>query len=365
MPIKQKYSVLALFKISSGFALRLSLVLVFLQTSHAKETENYEFFSIVNRYFSKWDLDKNGTLSQYEIGTAILDPDNQGERAAALSALKRRESRQPNANSPSFTLETLKEAEADPIKARPFLSKFKNAQKKLSAESSLLFPPGSPRLERMHQGKTGDCYLIAVAGALVSQRPEEIKDLIHERAAGNFEVNFHGVEPVVVERPTDGEIASYGEATGDGIWLSVLEKAFATLKLAEDPKLDENRLYQNISGGHARDIINLLTGHNSKRYLLKDTSDLPELRRTLSEALGNKRIVATGISSLREDGKRSSHALAVIAFDPESDMLTIWNPWGTSKKYKSVDLQMKNGIFTMPLPEWSARFKAMLVEESD
>lgn len=60
----------------------------------------------------------------------------------------------------------------------------------------------------------------------------------------------------------------------------------------------------------------------------------------------------------------SGHCLTILGFEPSTDMVTVWNPWGSTGNYSTVHQQMKNGVFQMPLSDLKKYFVSILPEQS-
>ncbi|MBX9685197.1 MAG: hypothetical protein K2X27_00770 [Candidatus Obscuribacterales bacterium] len=335
--------------------------LLFAQTDEVSAFQNEQpgFFSIVTRSFERWDLNHDGVLEPREVDHALMDAENRGLDACALSALHvNLKKSEPKLYDRAYFSALQLNAKL----AKPFLARFKKSQTKLSRSSRELFAAGAPHLESMHQGKTGDCYFLSALGSMVSVNPEKVRQMIRLNQDGSYTVSFFGKEPVTVNGPTDGEIAAFADAYEDGLWLSVIEKAFAKLKISANPDENEDQMYQAISGGAAGSVIKLLTGHKCRRYSFEKPENRKEIRPELARAFAEGRLVNTGIKSLSKSGRLSGHALAVIDYDPSNDTVKIWNPWGTTKSYASVGLLMQNGIFSMPVDDWLNRFSGVTFE---
>jgi Calpain family cysteine protease len=318
-----------------------------------------DFSQVVHANFKKWDSDNDGSLSGREIDHAILDPSNTGSAAAALSTLRgAHDKAKKSGGDTRFTEGYVAGMNLEGGTARNNASAFKKAEDKLSGERMELFAPGAPHLQSVHQGKTGDCYLISAIGSMVSNRPEELRSLIKANKGGRYTVYFYNANPVSIDRPTDGEFATFGNAIDDGMWLNVLEKAFATLKLKPDEQEDD--MYSEISGGRAATAIRLLTGHKTKRFNLKDEIRREKAEHLAKRALLDRRLVVTGIRTPGKNGKSSAHCLAVISINEKRDQVTIWNPYGRTENYKGY--QMEHGFFTIPIEEWLSKFSSVSVE---
>ncbi|MBX9771906.1 MAG: hypothetical protein K2X29_11070, partial [Candidatus Obscuribacterales bacterium] len=169
--------------------------------------------------------------------------------------------------------------------------------------------------------------------------------------------------PISVSIPTQAEFATYGDSGEDGIWLNVIEKAFAKSKIASMPDADEDMMYDKISGGRPGASIQLLTGHKARRFSFASENTRSVIRSELSNALADHRLVTTSIKTIKKDGTKGGHALAVLSYEPGFDQVKIWNPWGTSGRYKSVGIKMESGIFTMSVEEWLGRFSSATIEQ--
>jgi len=171
---------------------------------------------------------------------------------------------------------------------------------------------------------------------------------------GSFIVRFPAAPPELVPAPTDGELAAYSDAAGDGIWLHVIERAFAQIR---DRNGNQNLIEPMDSlaykGGSSARTLRLMTGHKVKVYRFARSANL-DLGSIIKHALNEGRLV---------DANAPHHSCAAIAFDPQTYMITIWNPWGTSRLYKTVGLKMDHGTFTMPLHELMQKFVSICVDE--
>lgn len=362
----------------------LTIAVIFCAQSLAAESavsaSSSDFAGLAQAKFKQWDLNMDGSLCQQEIDSALEDGNNKGKEACILSALKKREAREDSpVQQDNYSLDFFRQLGEDPSKARPYLSRYKRALIKLANTSRVVFASGTPHLEKMQQGKTGDCYLIAAIGSLVNSRPEAIRSffaanppsLIDSKTEATqpsakqavFEVSFPGHATISVPGPTDGELVAYSDATTDGIWLSLLEKAFAGLKLQErSDQSGETQLYKNIRGGRPSEAIKLLTGHSVSKYSFNNPETRKKLPDLILQAVSERRIMVTSIRNMHKDGKSSGHSLALLGLDQQNNTVTLWNPWGSSKIYKSVGLKMTQGRFSMPVDAWLARFKSLTVE---
>lgn len=320
------------------------------------DSGNYaRFWNIVQRNFASWDADHSGVLDQEEIDAAVQVPSLKGSDAAALSAIKvfLRGQTKKDDGVESFTLDALCPVDGagqPTATGKELVSLFGKYCAKIAQESPRLYADGQPHVDNIHQGRSGDCYFVATAGGLAYHDPQRLKNLIVSNSDGTYTVTFPRRTPIVVPAPTDCEIACYSDAGADGLWLHVLEKAYATFKNRHVGK--QEALDTVINGGSGGRMIMFVTGNVCTRYPTDSTNDLL-LRQYLNAAMNSNKVVNTGTTG---------HCLTVLRFDPSSDQITIWNPWGTSKYYKAAGMKMQNGVFTMPFNDFKQRFISLLIE---
>ncbi len=324
------------------------------------ESQATKFGALLKQCFKKWDFDRDGVLTADELDQVIQDPSIKGDQAAALSAVKvySRGAWSKADLDDAFTLEQL--SPFDPTtgeitsSGKKLVSLFTVYQKKIAQSSPQLFSSGTPHIEEIKQGKTGDCYFLSTVGGLVYHSPQRIIDMIQQDQDGSYLVTFPRHKPIAVDAPTDAEIACYSDAGDDGLWLHVLEKAYATYKNNKTRKDLLEPLDLVIHGGSGGRMLMFMTGDACVRYPTSSTSD-DELRSELVAALQHKRIVNTGTSG---------HCLTILNFDPSTDQVTVWNPWGTTGTYSTVHQEMNHGVFSMPLADLKKYFVSILPQQS-
>ncbi|MBP6745617.1 hypothetical protein KA344_10320 [bacterium] len=312
--------------------------------------------------FANWDYNQDGVLTKDELDQALQNPAIKGNQAAALAAIKiySRAIWKEENSSQTFTLSDLCPASSSTTSngaatALPKLvSLFNTYQKKISNESPQLFSDGRPHIEEIRQGKTGDCYFLATIGGLAYHTPQRVIDMITRNYDGSYAVTFPRHQPIAVPAPTDAEIACYSDAGEDGVWLHVCEKAYAIYKNRKTGKDDTEPLEVVIHGGSGARMLMFMTGNSCSRYPTKTTS-IEQLRQELTAALSNHRIVNTGTSG---------HCLTILEYNPSTDIVTVWNPWGTTGNYSTVNQQMNHGVFSMPLTDLQNYFVSILPEKA-
>lgn len=318
------------------------------------------FAAALKKYFGNWDYSGDGLITEDELDQALQDPRIKGEQAAALSAVKLYA--RSTWSNPDIA-DQFSRADLMPVDnetgqitnaGKKLVALYAKSLKKISNSSPALFATGIPHIEEIKQGKTGDCYFLSTVGGMAYHTPQRIIEMIQPNDDGSFVVTFPRHRPIAVAPPTQAEIACYSDAGDDGMWIHVLEKAYATYKNWKTNKDDLEPLDVVIHGGSGKRMIMFMTGDACVRYPTASTSD-DELRTHLQHALEHNRVVNTGTSG---------HCLTILGFDPATDMLTIWNPWGTSGTYSTVHKEMKNGVFQLSLSELKKYFVSILPEQA-
>ncbi|MBX9689420.1 MAG: hypothetical protein K2X27_22110 [Candidatus Obscuribacterales bacterium] len=326
-------------------------------------SKDSDFFDVVSANFAVWDLNRDGILSGNEIARALQDPACRGKAAAALAALKTQE-RLDMRKDNRFSDFTLKEFEdlrtAYKLGGKPAVSLVKyynNGIGKIEKQAPQLFKYGSPHITHIRQGQTSDCYFLAPVASMTEQRSEELVRMIEPNRDDTFTVRLKHFEPIVLAAPTEAEIATYTDAGDDGIWLMLLEKAYATVK-ASSKNIDmvEELDVTALHGGNSGRVIYYLTGHKSKHFKFSDPLLRDGIRGVIKEAFARHRLVTTGVPG---------HCLAVLRYDEPSDSVLIWNPWGSTRLYKAVGMKMEHGYFWISLSDFVQRFSGITVENEE
>ena len=366
--------------------------------SSDQSPSNAAFTELFSHAFSKWDVNHDGRVDLKEITTVIEDPKVHGiESAIAVmfhgrmqklekekldTAFKdsktNKEAKQQRAaqqEQDEKTSESLTRAEAlalaNDAKAEKDLFK-----KALHIESinHELFAPGDPKLESFHQGGMGDCYLLCVVGALVHRNPQAVRKMIQPQADGIFQVHFGDGQVVTVKPLTDAElIMGAKEGSSYGVWLSVLEKAYAHIaaevkekKTGEEINADKDVTSHLIgNGGNCGPVIKLLTGHDITNPPLDlwakqdPAGGLEKAHQLLVKVTGEHMLMAI---STRGDvtlpkGIPHGHALSVFGYDKDRRVVLVFNPWGNSRKATDPPglvngYPTTHGTFEVPLAEF-------------
>jgi hypothetical protein len=298
-----------------------------------------QFFAAVRANFTAWDLNHDGQLSREEIEIEMQDARITGEAAAALAALKLAATHSNHLpDTRSYTLADIdameKKLQAGQTLDANLVGYFTTGLRKQREVPRQLFSEGIPRLTAIRQDWTSDCYFLSTVGALAQVNPQAIVRLIARGSDGKFTVSFPGNPPIRVPAPTDAELATYTNAR-DGLWLSVLEKAYAIVRIKAEPTQASTKEPLDSVGFRTGNpgVVELLTGHPSKAIDLPANSHRPadealrrELRARFQTAFRDHLAVMLG---------NSHHDYAIVAYEPASDLVTIHNPYnrGGSETY--------------------------------
>jgi hypothetical protein len=351
------------------------------------------FAAVVEANFSRWDLNHDGRLESKEIDLLMNRANIHGDAAAALASIKRRERRIPAGQRGQYAPEQseLLSAGAGGGAARSldsargishafhFEADFRHNRHVLATLTHKLYAGDGPNFEKMHQGPIGDCYFFSLVGYLAARDPQRIVRMIQPEAGGNFIVHFYDGENYRVPAPSDAEILINNSAVSleDGIWLAVLEKALGERmrRMAKPEKRTAEAIDSMAAGGTTSMIIHLFGGHTaldiSLRKLPQAQAHLAELRHYLPLVLSHRMLASLTVDKPPPSGKVPhlgyDHAYAILAFNPETDRVTIWNPWGNTVTPKGPEglengFVTKHGVFEMPLTMMYEAFSDVYLE---
>lgn len=240
-----------------------------------------------------------------------------------------------------------------------------------------------PRRDKVKQGQIGDCYFLAVVGAMLNQDASAVRHMVTVKDDGSCDVRFPSGRVAKVARLSDAEIALASGSTGTGRWVAVLENAFGQARNDLRPDEDQKEVATDLiaKGGSPRAVIRLLTGHDVRLLLLRSRASkalapvesvaakLPTVREALTTTLNAKRLCAASTLSTLDlpPAINGKHAYTVVSYDAARDTVRIWNPHGNIFTPKgSAGLvngyETQAGEFEMPLAEFVVTFNALTYE---
>ena len=209
-----------------------------------------------------------------------------------------------------------------------------------------LYAPGGPQLSDIQQGPVGDCYFLSSVAAMLRADPQAILNMIHDNGDGTYTVTFadgsretvSGAEAAYVENTwkpgafnVDTAATPTGESNVPVLWVQVLEQAYAqrqgsynaigqggfaenTLSLldpgAKTHVVDPSNPFQVIGGPGAKTLASALTAGLPVTASTKTTIDNSALAKQLNVV--------------------GDHEYYVTGYDPQTGLITLGNPWGTS-----------------------------------
>ncbi len=330
-----------------------------------------KFFAAVRTNFSQWDLDHDGRLTREEIEIGMQDARITGEAAAALAALKIGATQFDKlAETRTFDAADIDDMERTLHEGRKleanFIAFFAVGLKKLQETRRELFAQGVPHLTAIHQYFTADCYFLSAAGAVAETNPAALVRLITANPDGSYMVRFPGQPPVQVSAPTDAEIATY-TAAKDGVWLSVLQKAYAVVRIRMEPKEARTREPLDSVGFRlgSTSVMELFTGHASRAIRLGGENDkgvsapmMAQVRASLRTAFRDHRAVTASMNR---------HAYTITGYDPAADVVTVHNPYSMGG-FETLPIGDKvtrtgDGFFTISTAQLASSFFYVRVEQ--
>ena len=342
-----------------------------------EEEEIYPTFwsSTVRSNFSKWDKNGDGFIGHKEANELLSDQSIKGDEAAALAALhcylKHLEEESNDEwfdENDGLTRADLRAYEGNDDKGRKNSDDLRHVESTNSAgrraiwrKSEELFPNGVPNLAALRQGGLGDCYFLAALGAVIERDPRSLVRMIEKNEQGkeviSYTVTFPGkLGAVTVDKPTDAQIARYSSAGGDGLWLTVMELAYAQAR-AGTKEPNPNVQEEIGEGGLLSTGISAMTG-NSVNTDANWATRQKTHRSRLDKAFRDGKIVTAAIMSKNELNLPKGHAYSVIAWDGTN--VTIRNPWGSNPGKAPGSA---TGVFQLTLGRFDEIFSEISYEE--
>ena len=201
-----------------------------------------------------------------------------------------------------------------------------------------LFAPGGPSPDDVQQGYVGDCWFVATLAEIASQNPNLIRQDIHQRADGTYDVYFHESKNVVVDEHVDGKLPEnywgtleYASLGTDGCtWVAIMEKAFTYFR---DPSIAPS--YDTIAGGWGSEALADL-GATGISELLPSVSNAKKLFSDIAIALSNGQAVDLGTNWWDNGPLVNDHEYSVVGVQytkAGGDQIEVRNPWGFNPNF--------------------------------
>lgn len=338
------------------------------------------FLEQVKAHFAEWDTDHDASLSNNEMDLALANPAVKGPAAAAAvavwSSIRSTKERTP------LTLDVIAQNAAKSATA------YTAALQRITTTPRALFTQGTPHLDKLKQGRLGDCFLLSSLGTYVNHAPKGLVGMMKSLPTGQVEVSFGTGQKVVMPPPTDGEIAIGVTTGGDGTWANMFEKAMGQVLLEKNPARAVSPYGIITKGGAPLTVLQYITGHKVVRVYCQQfrNPDMPatereaklaDVRSALVKTQDANRMIVSGNETLgnrkRVPGITYNHSYTVLGYDPKTDAVTFRNPHcNTFAPQGAAGIEFgyptKDGQFTVPLTEavrWLGAFSIETDEPYD
>lgn len=332
----------------------------------AAPPEQVDLATRLKKLFPKIDKNKDGFLSHQEIHRAMRDPSIQGKDAAALNTLVNfraqiqwlsHDEKDSPFDQKGVSMKDLDAFGKGDMSEHQRVTKGNNAdfmsravktyahyQKALDGQSDELFE-GMPDYRSVQQGQIGNCFLLSAIVALAAKNPQAIKNMIKENPDGSYTVTFPGKPPVKVPALTDAEKAMASKS--NGLWVAVLEKAYAKLSQGGDHPLEPGFMGSVDSG------LDPFSKNGRAEGIFLSGAKPGDIRLKLIKAVKEGRLIEAGCMNPKLKGLVAGHAYTVLSFDEKSDRMTLRNPWGDTEP--GADGK-NDGIFVLTFSDFMANF---------
>lgn len=317
-------------------------------------------------HFDAIDTNGNGYLSKAELEAALEDPSFEGEAAAAVAALYAGYDDVATAHNDrawfeklaGISMNDLRVVEDELANGRDVgwvNWRMRNGLEKIEGTIDDVFGPGGPSPDAVRQGSYGDCFFHAALAGLAAQRPEDIENMIHDNEDGTYTVTFPGRDPITIDAPTDAELALGATSGENGQWVAILEKAYR-----------QDRGWAADLGGSDTGI-GYLTGNDTQLSAVPLTTN-DQLIEDIQSTLDAEGVVVAGIGRgpFGTDVIPDGHAYTVTAYDPETGLITVRNPWGRGEPVGEDGQALDgndDGYFTLTLEEFRDLFTTIGYEQ--
>lgn len=320
------------------------------------------------------DRNRDGFHDRSELQHALASRSVQGEDAIGVSVtLKHYDALQGLSNDELLWENSgVTEADAAALEApenqelvKRMRADFQRMATRLRNRPDTLFGTANrASIHAFRQNRSGDCYLLGVAGSLAALRPEAFREMFQRKSDRVVGVNFPGGYrgQFDVEVPQDGELVTYAEVSKEfGFWPQLLEKAAGRYRLnsvmfGTDPHAAVD------DGGSPESAFHMLTGHQTNTDLLIFSS-AASIESTLSKAVAEKRasVLTTHplpMGTLNGTGLAAGHVYSVVGYDEQSRLFSIVD----TNKVMELKPTRGDGFIEISAEQIKAYFHQSIVE---
>ena len=199
--------------------------------------------------------------------------------------------------------------------------------------------------------------------------------MIHPLVTGGFQVVFGDGQKIRVPTLTDGELLVGARMDSrHGCWLAVLEEACGIIHRRDARKSKTPSKYRDIvpiesfRGGNPAETISLMTGRQTASLGLGKQSDREKLHNVLADTTKKRRLICLSENIDKPPpGIATGHCYAILGYDANRRVVTIFNPWGNAFKPKGAPgpangYPTEHGQFVVPLDEFRQVFSSITYE---
>lgn len=330
--------------------------------TETEATDAAPFGTVVARNWAAWAAGRDA-VTREELTAAMARPEFRAEDAAALAALDRWAAQ----NDP------VDRASAVGLDDAAALKRYRANVAKLRSAKRTLYASGTPDFSLLEQGPAGDCYFFSGAGWIARYRPQVIVQAIVALADGSFQVTFPNGDSAVVTAPTDSEMAFNDSASTltDGFWMPILEKATGVVmarRNARSAQVEDPTLAIDVPSG-PMPVVERFTGKGATGHELGARANRAKVRKALVR-MHERRLMAEVLLLHRPAAKLAwDHVYAVLGYDARSQVVVLWNPWGTDFQPSGPSgpangYARVRGVFQIPFDEFVEFFTFLAIEKA-
>ncbi|QJW92800.1 C2 family cysteine protease [Frigoriglobus tundricola] len=233
----------------------------------------------------------------------------------------------------------------------------------LPPAADTLFGPNGPSYLDVHQGQSGDCWLIAALAEVAAQDPQAIRNMFtydgttteNGTVVGVYTVRFFNssnvAEYVTIDTLLPAGGSYYDQPVNGVLWVALAEKAYAVangLGYVTSGVTNTNS-YDALYSGTASWAIQAVTGKPASN----DFTDPAKVAAAVQA--GGFVVLAT--DSPPDSHVLANHAYSVVGYDASTGLFELMNPWGgTTSSNLSPQNGQIYGLFTATASFLSANF---------